>query len=317
MTNYTPQTTRIDFGSLPFSTVKKQGYFKRTVVLTAAQNPTFLSRRDSSVSNTLIPNLFQAAASSYSYVSVYSTISVEVTFWAQNLPRDNPTGTFTATVEVDLSFYLDFNPSTPVTEEHFNFDVTLTVTDDPPSQDPTVPPPTTTPPSTCTPDPAGCPDGYVEAPVCPPTPGPGDPPPPPPTCTPPVVVPPPGPPTEKTVMAFVTDTDSIALYGPRRGSEYQSDLIETTTQAKRVAEQVIWQSNQVISYQFSTPYNPELRRGQTLRLNSASEGVDIWGIIKDVGHAFDVKTGQVATQVVVRAPEFVMTSQLGETLDYR
>lgn len=118
-------------------------------------------------------------------------------------------------------------------------------------------------------------------------------------------------------MAFVTDTDSIALYGARRGPEYQSDLVETVLQAKRVAEQIIWQTNQMIECQFSLPYNPELDRGQTLRLNSENEGVDIWGLIKSVGHHFDVKTGQVSTQVVMLAPEFVMTSQIGETLDYR
>lgn len=193
-----------------------------------------------------------------------------------------------------------------------NLTFTVTPEASPPPPNAPTPPPTDQPPATCDQPPGTCPAGYTQAPVCPDPAAPPDN-----TCTPPVVVPPPGPPSEKTVSGFIYNSDSGALYGVRQGTEYQSDLIETPTQAQRVAEQIIWQSSQIIEAHFSVPFNPELFKGKTLRLKSALEGVDMTGIIKSIGHQFDVKSGLATTQIVLLASEYLFNSQIGEPLDLR
>lgn len=311
MAVYSVSTTKLDFGTLPLSTVINQKHLSRTVFLNSPSPQVYDRFFSTSISNSIIPDLF-SVESRYA-ATVNSPLKIDVGLWSAHLPQQNSTGTFTATLIINVDYRT--NPYESNLTETLTIDLSITITDDSPSKDPKTPPPTDKPPPTCKPNPTGCPDGYTAIPPCP---DPSPIPPPPGPCTPPPPTPPPPPPpTEKTVTAFLTDTDSIALYGARRGQEYSSDLIETVKQAKRVAEQLIWQSNQDVECQFSVPYNPELERGQTLRLNSEVEGVDITGIIKSTGTQFDVKSGQVVTQVVMMAPEFVMNSQIGETLDYR
>lgn len=148
-----------------------------------------------------------------------------------------------------------------------------------------------------------CPDGYRQAPDC------G-------SCDPPVTQPPPGPPEEKQIYALVEDLTSQELYGVRP-NEYQSDLIETVTQAQRVGEQIIWQSNMTVQCQLSVPYNPQLLIGQTIRVHSDNEGIDMTGILKNFSHSTSTVTGLATTQLVIALPEYIFESALGEDLDLR
>jgi len=118
---------------------------------------------------------------------------------------------------------------------------------------------------------------------------------------------------EEKVSCFVEDLNSQQLYGlrPNRREE-QSDFIETETQACRVAEAIIWNRNQVLETSWATTFNPSVKRGQTHRVTNLSKGIDILGIIKSVGHQFDINSGSVTTEILMRSTEYIFQSALGE-----
>src|SRR5215204_2674742 len=146
-----------------------------------------------------------------------------------------------------------------------------------------------------------------------------DPPPPPP----PPVKPPPPNPKQTQLVVVVNDLTSQGLYGILKGPEYESDYIETVRQATRVGEQIIFQANQVISISFTIPYDPRVKRGKTIRVQTLlSGGFTFHGLVKAVGHTFDSNSGQVITQISARCLEYKFASSLttfdiNERLDQR
>lgn len=126
------------------------------------------------------------------------------------------------------------------------------------------------------------------------------------------------PPEESQLAVQCVDRTSISLYGILTGPEFESEYIETIRQAVRVCEQIIWQANQTIIFSFATPFNPLLKRGQTIRIISniyETEDfvVDFLALIKSISHVFDVTTGQVTTQILARGTEYVFSSSLASS----
>lgn len=126
------------------------------------------------------------------------------------------------------------------------------------------------------------------------------------------------PPEETQLSVRVTDATSQALYGALPGPEFESEYIENTRQATRVAEQIIWQSNQTIILTFSIPYNPTIRRGQTIGVQSSLYAADNFiisftALVKSYSHVFDANSGEVTTQIVARGSEYVFVSSLSES----
>lgn len=123
------------------------------------------------------------------------------------------------------------------------------------------------------------------------------------------------PPADTQVSVRVTDASSIALYGTLLGAEFESEYIENTRQAVRVAEQIIWQANQTITIAFSTPYDPTLRRGDTIQISSSLYAFEDFvltftGLVKSISHVFDANSGEVTTQVICRGTEYTFNSVL-------
>lgn len=116
--------------------------------------------------------------------------------------------------------------------------------------------------------------------------------------------------TSSQVTCIFNDSKSFGLYGFFPSEEFQSDYIETVTQACRVAEKIVWERNQVLETSFSVPYNPDVFVGQTVEVRYREADFSIFGIVKSVGHTFTTG-GEVATQVVVRSTEYVFDSLLG------
>lgn len=123
---------------------------------------------------------------------------------------------------------------------------------------------------------------------------------------------------EEQVSVVVQDSICNELYGFRPGKEEQSDFIETQKQALRVGEYMLWQAQMVISTEFSVPFNPAIRRGQTIRVRNTDKNIDILGIVKDVSHG--IRTGLNATgnnlaavtRIQLRSAEYIFRSTLGE-----
>lgn len=123
-------------------------------------------------------------------------------------------------------------------------------------------------------------------------------------------------PVEEEVACVVIDRVSQSLYGVRVGKEEQSDFIETQRQACRVGEAILHQANLVRSVTFTVPYNPGIKRGQTLKVTNADRGVDVLGLVKNVTHEFNTdasgNTLIAVTRVDIRAGEYIFRSGLGE-----
>ena len=123
------------------------------------------------------------------------------------------------------------------------------------------------------------------------------------------------PPEETQLSVRVTDLISQSLYGILVGSEFESEYIETIRQAIRVGEQIIWQSNQTLIFAFSIPFDPSIRRGDTIGIQSslyALEGfiLDSVALVKSVSHVFDSQSGAVTTQIIARGTEYIFQSSL-------
>jgi hypothetical protein len=123
-------------------------------------------------------------------------------------------------------------------------------------------------------------------------------------------------PTGDQVNVVVDDQNSQSLYDIQPGDEFQSNYIETNVQAVRVAENIIWQKNQIIVVTFTLPYNPDLKRGQSVSLNFERAGFSILALVKSIGHTFTGDNNRGAsTQVVCRATEYIFESSLAELGD--
>jgi len=117
---------------------------------------------------------------------------------------------------------------------------------------------------------------------------------------------------EEQIACVVTDTTSEGLYGERPSqSEEQSDFIETQVQACRVGENIIWQQNQVLEINFSIPFRPAIRRGQTIRYIDSTKGIDFLGIVKSFSHGFNFEGATVITQITARAAEYIFKTTTG------
>ncbi len=118
---------------------------------------------------------------------------------------------------------------------------------------------------------------------------------------------------EEQVSCLVIDENSKNLYGSRPSvREEQSDFIETQRQACRVAEAIIWNRNMVIGKNLVTLFNPSIKRGQTARVTNIGNDIDFQGIVKSVGHQFNIDNGSAITEVLIRSTEYVFQSALGE-----
>lgn len=116
------------------------------------------------------------------------------------------------------------------------------------------------------------------------------------------------------IAACVEDKTSRGLYSYRpQASDVQSDFIEKQTQAVRVAENILWQSNMVLKDTFQGLYNPAIKRGDTIQVINTQKNINHYGIVKNVGHTYDPSSGKATTQVEVRCTEYVFNSILGIT----
>ncbi len=116
------------------------------------------------------------------------------------------------------------------------------------------------------------------------------------------------------VSCLVIDENSKNLYGSRPSvREEQSDFIETQRQACRVAEAILWNRNMVLEKNLTTLFNPGIKRGQTARVTNIGNDIDFQGIVKSVGHQFNVDSGSAITEVLVRCTEYIFQSALGES----
>lgn len=117
------------------------------------------------------------------------------------------------------------------------------------------------------------------------------------------------------IAACVEDKTSRDLYNYRpQVNDIQSDFVETQTQAIRVAENILWQSNMVLKDTFQGLYNPAIRRGDTVQLINTQKNINHYGIVKSVGHTYDPTSGKATTQVELRCTEYVFSSILGITV---
>jgi len=117
---------------------------------------------------------------------------------------------------------------------------------------------------------------------------------------------------EEIVSCLVIDPNSKTLYGERPSqSEEQSDFIETQLQACRVAENMIWQQNKVIEVNFSIPFRPAIRRGQTIHVLIPAKSIDFLGIVKSFSHDFDFETATVNTVIQSTTTEYLFETASG------
>jgi len=118
---------------------------------------------------------------------------------------------------------------------------------------------------------------------------------------------------EETICCRIIDPNSKILYGERPAtSDLQSDFIETQLQACRVAENIIWQQNKVIDVNFSIPFRPAIRRGQTIRVLNPAKSIDFLGIIKSFSHVFNFGQASVVTQIQATGTEYIFRSGIGD-----
>ena len=118
---------------------------------------------------------------------------------------------------------------------------------------------------------------------------------------------------EETICCRIIDPNSKILYGERPAtSDLQSDFIETQLQACRVAENIIWQQNKVIDVNFSIPFRPAIRRGQTIRVLNPKKSIDFLGIVKSFSHVFNFDQASVVTQIQATGTEYIFRSGIGD-----
>lgn len=120
--------------------------------------------------------------------------------------------------------------------------------------------------------------------------------------------------SEDLVSASIEDLQSKGLYGDRfSSSELQSDFIETQVQAIRVGEALLWNRNKVIEARFLTLFNPSVKRGSTIRVLNINNDIIFHGVVKTVGHLFDIGAGDAVTEIIATTTEYVFQSFLGES----
>ena len=117
---------------------------------------------------------------------------------------------------------------------------------------------------------------------------------------------------EEQISCLVVDPNSKTLYGerPQQGEE-QSDFVETQLQACRAAENIIWQQNKVLEANFTIPFRPAIRRGQTIRILNPTKSIDFLGIIKSFSHEFDFGSASVVTQIQATGTEYIFETASG------
>ncbi len=119
---------------------------------------------------------------------------------------------------------------------------------------------------------------------------------------------------EELVSALVEDLRSKSLYQDRIAvDELQSDFIETQVQAIRAGEALLWNKNKVIQARFLTLFNPSVKRGSTIRVLNINNNIIFQGVVKTVGHLFDIEEGDAVTEIIATATEYVFQSFLGES----
>jgi len=119
---------------------------------------------------------------------------------------------------------------------------------------------------------------------------------------------------EELVSASIEDLQSKELYGDRlSSSELQSDFIETQVQAIRVGEALLWNKNRVIEARFLTLFNPSVKRGSTIQVLNINNNIIFQGVVKTVGHLFDIGAGDAVTEIIATTTEYVFQSFLGTT----
>jgi hypothetical protein len=125
---------------------------------------------------------------------------------------------------------------------------------------------------------------------------------------------------DEEVSVRVIDENCQTFYGVRPGKEEQSDFIENQTQALRVGEQLLWQSQMVIDASALVTLTPAIRRGSTVRILYPLKNLDILGLVKNVTHRFSIDAqgmGQIiaSTQCEIKATEFIFRTAGGEEQD--